>query len=69
MAQINASTSSPTYEDSPVNRLKEFISYGIIEFNIRASKELMISKVSEANISYKGVAILSKKKAQDTLET
>ena len=51
MAQINASTNSPTCEDSPVNRLKEFISYGIIEFNIRASKELMISKVSKANIS------------------
>ena len=48
MAQGKASTNSPTYEDSPVNRLKEFVSYGTVEFNLRASQELMISKVSKA---------------------
>ena len=48
MAQTKTSTNSPTYEDIPINRLTEFVSYGVVEFNIRASKELLISKVSKA---------------------
>ena len=52
MAERKLSPESPALEDTPVNRLIEFISYSIAEFNIKASKQLLMSKVSKETEFY-----------------
>ena len=52
MDERKLSPESPALEDTPVNRLIEFISYTIAEFNIKASKHILISKVSKETEFY-----------------
>ena len=55
MAPIYSSTKSPTIEDSPLNRVKEFVSIGVAGFNIRGTKEVLVSTdKNNANVSKYG---------------